>query len=150
MIRPLFTAFTDSEHAMIPTRIPALGTTHWTIPDAYLPAVGTPGPSGYVGHESLCVLNTGPTAATIRIGFYFADRDPVTDVQVTVGSNRCQHIRFDKPEQLGGFMVPREVPYGLAVISDVPIVVQHSRLDITQPNMAFLSAIAHAQGAHHG
>lgn len=121
----------------------ALGARTWTIPDAYLPAKGPKGKPGYVGHESLCVLNTGPRAATLRIGFYFADREPVTTVTVHVGAGRCQHIRFDDPAQLGGYAVPREVPYGLRVESDVAIVVQHSRLDVTQPNMAFLSAIAH-------
>lgn len=121
----------------------ALGSKTWTIPDAYLPAKGPKGKPGYVGHESLCILNTGAKDAHLRIGFYFADRDPVTDVAVTVPAQRCLHLRFDNPDHLGGFVVPREVPYGLRVDSDVAVVVQHSRLDVTQPNMAFLSAVAH-------
>jgi hypothetical protein len=123
----------------------ALGARTWTIPDAYLPAIGKKGPTGYVGHESLCVLNCSGKTAVVRIGFYFADRAPVNDIVVSVPAERCLHIRFDDPAQLGGFVVPREVPYGLRVESTVPIVVQHSRLDVTQPNMAFLSAIAHPQ-----
>lgn len=121
----------------------ALGARTWTIPDAYLPAIGPKGKPGYVGHESLCVLNTGARAAHLRIGFYFADREPLATPVLTVGGGRCQHIRFDDPTQLGGLVVPRQVPYGLRVESDVPIIVQHSRLDVTQANMAFLSAIAH-------
>lgn len=120
-----------------------LGAKTWTIPDAYLPAKGPKGAKGYVGHESLCVLNTSAKDAHLRIGFYFADRAPVTDVAVTVPAQRCLHLRFDNPDHLGGFVVPREVPYGLRVDSDVAVVVQHSRLDVTQPNMAFLSAVAH-------
>ena len=65
------------------------------------------------------------------------------NVRVTVGAGRTRHIRFDKPEQLGGFRVPAGVPYALRVESDVPVVVQHSRLDTTQPNCAFLSVMAH-------
>jgi hypothetical protein len=125
-----------------PLRPRALGSKTWTIPDAYLPAIGKPGKTGYVGHESLCVLNSSAKQATLRIGFYFADRAPLT-ATVTVPAQRCLHLRFDDPKQLGGFVVPREVPYGLRVESSVPVVVQHSRLDVTQPNMAFLSAIAH-------
>ncbi|MBM3891372.1 MAG: hypothetical protein FJ388_19845, partial [Verrucomicrobia bacterium] len=48
-----------------------------------------------------------------------------------------------KPEELGGFEVPAGVPYALRVESDVPVVVQHSRLDTTQPNCASLSVMAH-------
>jgi hypothetical protein len=121
----------------------ALGARTWTIPDAYLPARGPKGRPGYVGHESLCVLNTGARAARLRIGFYFADREPQTTGILVVGAGRCRHLRFDDPAQLGGFVVPREVPYGLRIDSSVPVVVQHSRLDVTQANMAFLSAMAH-------
>jgi hypothetical protein len=117
------------------------GSRTWLIPDAYLPAAGPPG--AYQGHESLCVLNTGPRTATVRIHFYFADRPAVKDVTVRIGAERCLHVRFDRPEMLGGFVVPREVPYGLKVESDEPVVVQHSRLDVTQANMAFLSVVAH-------
>lgn len=89
------------------------------------------------------MLNTGTIEATLRLHFCFADRAPVHHVTVRVGGERRLHVRFDKPEMLGGFVVPREMPYGLKVDSDVPVVVQHSRLDVTQPNMAFLSVVAH-------
>jgi len=121
-----------------------IGSRIWTIPDAYLPAVGPPGAPGYIGHESLCVLNAGPRDAHLAISLLFADRPAQRGIRVTVPAERCRHIRFDKPEELGGFVVPRETPYGLVVESDEPVVVQHSRLDVTQPNMAFLSAIGHA------
>ena len=120
------------------------GSRIWLIPDAYMPAAGPPGP--YQGHESLCVLNTGTAEASISLAFYFADRPAVTDVRIRVGGERCLHVRFDRPEMLGGFVVPREVPYGLRVESDVPVVVQHSRLDVTQANMAFISVVGHPGG----
>jgi hypothetical protein len=118
------------------------GAYVWTIPDAYMPKRGPEGE--YVGHESLCVLNTGGSLVTLLVGFYFADRPPHLGVKLSVPAERCIHFRFDKPEQLGGYVVPREVPYGLRVQSDLPVVVQHSRLDVTQPNMAFLSTMGHA------
>lgn len=122
----------------------SIGSRLWTIPDAYLPAVGPPGAPGYVGHESLCVLNAGEHDAHLAISLFFADRPPVRGIRAVVPAERCRHLRFDRPDELGGFAVPREVPYGIVVASDQPVVVQHSRLDVTQPNLAFLSAIAHA------
>lgn len=121
----------------------------WIVPDAYLPPL-TPEDEakraagrGYWSHESLCVINTGRKPARVSLTFYFEDRPPQKDVLVTVGAERTRHVRFDQPEQLGGFRVPAGVPYALRIESDAPVVVQHSRLDTTQPNCAFLSVMAH-------
>lgn len=121
----------------------SIGARTWSIPDAYLPAVGPAGAPGYVGHESLCVLNAGARDAQLRIALFFADRAPLRSAAIRIPAERCLHLRFDRPADLGGLVVPREVPYGIVVESDEPVVVQHSRLDVTQANMAFLSAIAH-------
>jgi len=125
------------------------GCRVWIVPDAYLPPLTTEDEAkrasgrGYWSHESLCIVNTGPKLARLSLNFYFEDRPPVENIRVTVGAERTWHIRFDKPEQLGGFRVPAGVPYALRVESNVPVVVQHSRLDTTQPNCAFLSVVAH-------
>jgi hypothetical protein len=125
------------------------GRRVWIVPDAYLPPlspedeVKKAGGQGYWSHESLCIVNTGPKPARVSLNFYFEDRPAVKSVRVTVGAERTWHIRFDKPELLGGFRVPAGVPYALRVESDVPVVVQHSRLDTTQMNCAFLSVMAH-------
>ncbi len=127
-----------------PAPVTAIGSRTWTIPDAYLPAVGPAGAPGYTGHESLCVLNANAVDAHLTITLFFEDRPAQRGIVVTIPAERCKHLRFDRPEQLGGVVIPRQVPYGIVVASDVPVVVQHSRLDVTQPNMAFLSSMGHA------
>ena len=62
------------------------------------------------------------------------------EVRVTVGAQRSLHLRLDKPEMLGGYVLPRETPYSSGVTASVPVVAQYSRLDVTQLNMAFLSS----------
>ena len=125
------------------------GRRVWIVPDAYLPPLSPEdeakkaGGRGYWSHESLCIVNTGLKPARVSLNFYFEDRPAVKNIRVTVGAERTWHIRFDKPELLGGFRVPAGVPYALRVESDVPVVAQHSRLDTTQPNCAFLSVMAH-------
>ena len=51
-----------------------------------------------------------------------------------------------KPADLGGVVVPRDVCYGIEVASDVPIIVQYSRLDVTQPNFTLMTTIPYAEG----
>ncbi|MCL4454405.1 MAG: sensory rhodopsin transducer [Deinococcus sp.] len=116
------------------------GAKTWLIPDGYLPAKGPDG--HYAGHDCVCLLNTSSENAMVWLDVYFEDRDPVEDLEVRLAAKRVLHLRMDKPEMLGGFQMPREVPYALRVRSDTPISVQYSRLDVTQANMAFLSTMA--------
>jgi hypothetical protein len=44
---------------------------------------------------------------------------------------------FKEPEE-----IPRDTPYSSVIESDVPIVVQHTRLDSRQPANALLSTMA--------
>lgn len=118
------------------------GAKVWLIPDGYL--ASPPGDDKpYQSHEAICVLNTGMEEAHIQLDFYFEDREPIKDVSITVGAERTFHIRLDKPERLGGVRLPLNVPYAICIRSDVPIVVQHSRLDTTQTNLALMTTIAY-------
>ncbi len=118
--------------------MPGEGALVWLIPDAYLPPAGE---GRLKGHESLCLLNTGTETADIRLDFYFEDRPPIKDVPVRLAGERCWHLRLDDPANLGGIELPREVCYAIRVRSTVPIVVQHSRMDVTQPNLALFTTM---------
>ncbi len=119
----------------------AHGTTSWFIPDCYWPEITTEG--HYVSHEAICVLNTGDEDAQIKIVLYFEDREPMTDFYAECGARRTHHIRLDKLKDRAGQSVPMGVPYAAMVESNVPIVVQYSRLDTTQVNESLMSTIAH-------
>lgn len=114
------------------------GAKVWLVPDAYLPEVGT---GKLQGHEAICLLNTGTVPAHVKLDFYFEDREPIRGVELTLGAERTWHVRLDDPERLG-VELPREVPYAIRVTSDVNIVVQYSRLDVTQPNLALMTTMA--------
>jgi hypothetical protein len=117
------------------------GSKVWYIPDAYLPdPVAGDGP--YRGHEAVCVLNVTSFDTHLSLDFYFEDRDPVKDVRVRVGAERTRHIRLDRPEELNGFQVPLKVPYAIRVRSDVPVIVQYSRLDTTQQQCTLMTTMA--------
>ncbi len=121
------------------------GATRWIFPDGFLPTRGEG--EQYVGHDCVCILNTGLEEAVCVLDFYFEDRDPALGVRVTVGAQRSLHLRLDQPERLGGYALPRETPYSLRLTSSVAVVAQYSRLDVTQPNMAFLSSLGYTGNA---
>jgi hypothetical protein len=119
------------------------GARVWLVPDGFLPEEST---GSQVSHEAICVLNTSGEEARLRISFYFEDREPIKDLEAVVGAERTWHIRLDKPEQLGGAEIPRGVSYAVRVESSVPITVQHSRMDTTQPALSLMSVMAHPVG----
>lgn len=117
-----------------------IGTTRWVIADGYIPD-GSTGPApDMTSHESASVLNAGGSEAHLRITVYFSDRDPAGPYLVTVPARRTTHVRFndlDDPEP-----VPLGTEYSAVVESDVPVVVQHTRLDSRQAENAVFSTIA--------
>ncbi|OUS72176.1 hypothetical protein B1748_25315 [Paenibacillus sp. MY03] len=118
------------------------GHTLWIYPDCELPPAGD---SLLKGHESVIVLNLGSKEADISLTLYFTDREPVKGIKVKVGGERVRCLRLDNPEDLEGFIIPRELQYALKVESDTPVVVQYGRLDTRQDNMAFYTTMGFSE-----
>jgi hypothetical protein len=71
---------------------------------------------------------------------YFADREPVGPYRLKLDPRRTRHVRFN--DLTDPAPVPRDTPYSSVIRSDVPVVVQHTRLDSRDPHIALLSTIA--------
>lgn len=117
----------------------AIGETQWVIPDGYIP----PESSGSLqSHESICVLNCASEEATLSISIYFEDREPLSGILYKMPGRRTKHIRTSSLH-LNGEYIPPGVPYAIYIKSDIPVVVQYSRLDSTQAENALMSTMAH-------
>ena len=117
-----------------------LGRRVWAIPEGYIPGQSHGPKPELVSHEAACLLNTTESAAHIEITLFFENREPVGPYHVEVPARRTLHLRFNNltdPEP-----IPRDTPYASLIESDVPIVVQHTRLDSRQAENALLSMIA--------
>ena len=119
-----------------------IGRRRWAIAEGYIPA-GSTGPAPQMtSHETACILNTSDRDAHVEVTIYFADREPAGPYRITVPARRTRHLRFNDltdPEP-----VPLDTDYSSVFVSDVPIVVQHTRLDSRQAENALLSTIAFA------
>ena len=92
-------------------------------------------------HESICVLNCSSEEALLKITIFFEDREPLEDILCVVPGRRTKHIRTSSLAK-NGMSIPLGIPYAIEVISDLPIIVQYSRLDATQAENALMSVIA--------
>lgn len=115
------------------------GARRWFIPDAYLPEKSS---GGLESHESTCVLNVGPRPATVKLTAYFEDREPLEGFKAVCPPRRTIHIRINSLKNERGEKIPLGVPFALGVESSAPIIVQHTRLDSTQPALALMTAMA--------
>ncbi len=117
-----------------------IGATTWVIPEGYIPESSTGPEPSMLSHETACMLNSGDRDAHVEITVFFTDREPVGPYRVTVPARRTLHQRFNDltdPEP-----IPVGIDYASVIHSDVPIVVQHTRLDSRQAENALLSTIA--------
>lgn len=122
-----------------------LGSTVWVIADGYIPPGSTGSDPAMTSHDSACILNAGDRDASVEIVAYFTDRPPVGPYRLRVPAQRAFHQRIndlDEPAR-----IPPGADYSLVIRSDVPIVVQHTRLDSRQEANAIMSTIAFASAA---
>jgi hypothetical protein len=120
-----------------------IGRKRWSIAEGYIPSESAFSDRALISHETACILNAGDRDARVCITIYFVDRDPVGPYQVTVPARRTLHLRFndlDNPQP-----VPRDTDYASVFESDVPIVVQHTRLDSRRAELALLSTMAYSE-----
>jgi hypothetical protein len=119
-----------------------IGKRRWAIAEGYIPAWSHGPEPQMISHETACILNAGDHEAHVRITIFFADKDPAGPYELTVPPRRTKHLRFNdlkSPQP-----IPHDTDYASVIESDVPIVVQHTRLDSRQEANALLSTIAYA------
>jgi hypothetical protein len=122
----------------------AVGSKSWAIAEGYIPGTSVSADPALVSHEAACILNAGDREAQLSIMIYFENRGPAGPYRVTVGARRTLHLRFNDLEDPE--TIPRDTPYASLIQSSEPVVVQHTRLDSRNPNIALLSTIAFSCG----
>jgi hypothetical protein len=121
----------------------AIGRKRWAIAEGYIPSQSAFTNRTLVSHETACILNAGDRDALVTITIFFANREPVGPYRVTVAARRTLHLRFNDLEE--PHPIPRDTDYASIFESDVPIIVQHTRLDSRRAELALLSTVAYAE-----
>jgi hypothetical protein len=120
-----------------------IGKKQWAIAEGYIPEGSTGPEPEMLSHETACILNTTDQDAHVELMIYFSDRDPVGPYEITVPAKRTKHVRFNdlaEPEK-----VPRGTDYASVFESDVPVIIQHTRLDSRQAELGLLTTMAYSE-----
>ncbi len=119
-----------------------IGKRRWAIAEGYIPSWSHGPEPDLISHEAVCILNASDQDAHVEITVYYRDREPAGPYRITVPARRTDHVRFNnlrEPEA-----IPPATEYSSVIESDVPIVVQHTRLDSRQSDNALMTTIAYA------
>lgn len=121
----------------------SVGSRTWAIAEGYIPEGSTGPEPEMLSHETACILNASDQDAEVEITIYFSDREPAGPYRISVPARRTKHVRFNDLQDPAP--VPLGTDYASVIRSNVPIVVQHTRLDSRQAENALLSTIAWAE-----
>ena len=123
---------------------PTNGKKTWYIADGYLPYPTEVKDGSFEGHEAVMFLNCNTVDAEVFLDIYYEEKDPVKDIKLTVKAERVKCIRMDRPEDINGVALGRQEQYSLRVRSNINIIVQYGRMDIAQPNLAYIGIMGYA------
>jgi hypothetical protein len=118
----------------------AIGRRAWAVAEGYIPPSSSGDTRELTSHETICILNAGDEDAQVDVTVYFSDRAPAGPYHFMVAAQRTCHLRFNEftdPEP-----VPKGTDFSSVIVSSVPVVVQHTRLDSRQAALALLSTMA--------
>lgn len=119
-----------------------IGKKNWAIAEGYIPEKSNGPEPDMTSHETACILNATDQDASIEVVLYFSNREPAGPYKIVVPARRTKHVRFNElndPEP-----VPLGTDYSSVFRSDVPVVIQHSRLDSRQSENALITTMAFA------
>lgn len=120
-----------------------IGKNLWVIPEGYIPSTSTGPEPQMTSHETACILNANDKDANVEITIYYTDREPVGPYKINVPARRSRHVRFN--DLVDPQPIPFDTEYSSVFSSNVPIVVQHSRLDSRQAENALMTSVAYSQ-----
>ena len=119
------------------------GSKTWFIADGWLPSKTRQKSAGLEGHEAIIILNCNKMQAKVNMDVFYEDKDPIENIELLVPSQRVRCFRMDTPEDIGGLKIGRLEQYALRFRSDVEVIVQYGRMDITQENLAYIGCMGH-------
>ncbi len=120
----------------------AIGKKVWVIAEGYIPGDNPEKEKEFISHETACILNTSEKDAQIELTVFYSDREPAGPFIIQVPARRTRHMRFNdlqNPEA-----IPRDTDYSSVFKSNVPVVIQHSRLDSRKAETALLTTMAYS------
>lgn len=120
----------------------AFGKKVWAVSAGYIPVNSNGKEPYFVSQDKLAVLNTSRENAHLKLTIYFTDGETVGTYELTVHAQRVRTFRIN--DLIFPHAIPLGENYGCHIESDVPVVVQFTKLYSSQANLALMGTTAYA------
>lgn len=117
------------------------GKKQWAFSGGFIPLKSTGKEPDFVSSDKLAVLNTTDSEAELKITLYFTDGEPVGEFKLKVQPQRLRKFRIN--DLIDPHAIPLGVAYGGLVESNVPVVVQFTRQNTGQKELAIMGTMAY-------
>ncbi|WMJ72308.1 sensory rhodopsin transducer [Cytophagaceae bacterium ABcell3] len=123
----------------------ALGKNMWIVPGGHIPAKSNGHEPEMVSNDKMSVLNVSQEEADLNITIYYGDDAPLGPYNLKVEARRVRKVRFND------LIDPRAIPlgkdYSAVISSNVPVVIQFSRLDSSHSHKAITGTMAYSESS---
>lgn len=119
-----------------------IGKLDWAFSGGRIPFNSTGQEPMFNSHDKISVLNTSEEKAEIEIFIFYENESPVGTYQVEIKSKRLRKIRIN--DLIDPAAVQLERNYGCYIRSNVPVVIQFSRMDSGSDKTAIMGSMAYA------
>ena len=120
-----------------------IGHKEWAFSAGHIPLRSTGKEPAFTSHDKISVLNTSDSEAEIRITVFYEDKSPVKDHSITIPPRRVRKIKFN--DLIDPLPIPLDEPFGFVVQSNIPVIVQFSRMNTSSRNLAMFCATPYAK-----
>jgi hypothetical protein len=118
----------------------------WAVAEGYIPSQSSFSDRARASHETACIFDAWRPRRASRPHDILRRSRTSRPYRITVGARRTLHLRFDDLKDPA--IVPRDTDYSSVFESDVPIVVQHTRMDSRHAEISLLSTTAYGDAAY--
>ncbi len=117
-----------------------IGKLDWSFAAGRIPFDSTGEEPMFNSHDKIAVLNTSEENAEIEIFIFYEDQIPVGTYEVEIRAKRLRKIRFN--DLIAPEAIRLERNYGCYIRSNVPVVVQFSRMSTGQNANSIMGTLA--------
>lgn len=118
----------------------AYGKLDWSIAGGKIPFLTKGKEPEFTSHDKIAVLNTSDEDALIEIVILHEDEEPWGNYNIQVKAKRLRKIRFN--DLIDPAAIQMERNYGCYIKSNVPVIIQFSRMNTGANPNAETSAVA--------
>lgn len=117
-----------------------IGKLDWSFSAGRIPFHSTGEEPAFNSHDKIAVLNTSQEVAEIEIFIFYEDQTPVGSYKVEIKPRRLRKIRFN--DLIDPEAIQLERNYGCYIRSNVPVVIQFSRMSTGQDVNSIMGTMA--------